>query len=313
MPRRRRLLVPIAAALGGLVLFSYAVRNVGWGSVVAGVTRVGWGLLPILAVAGLRFLVRAEAWRLCTPRDGRLSLPQAFAAYLAGDSVGNLTPLGLLASEPTKVFLIRHHLATREAAASLAVDLAVYSMSAVAMVAAGLLVLLAAVPLAAGWQQAIVAIVVALVAGVAGAVMMLKGTRLRPLFDFSGGHPGRLWRVFLLDAVFHLLATIEVWITLGLLMDEGPTLPQAIIFSALDRAVTIAFKFVPFRIGVDEASAGGMAALLGWPPAVGVALAVVKKVRSLAWVSVGLALIAAHPARAGRATDPPGSAPAHPT
>ena len=131
---RRRLLVQIAAALVGALLFAYAIRSVGWTSVVDGINRVGWGMVPILALAGLRFVIRAAAWRLCIPSHVRPSLRQTFTAYLSGDAVGNVTPLGLLASEPTKVFLIRHRLATREAAASMAADFVVYSISAVTLI-----------------------------------------------------------------------------------------------------------------------------------------------------------------------------------
>jgi hypothetical protein len=125
----------------------------------------------------------------------------------------------------------------------------------------------------------------------------------------------------LLHTAFHLLAFVEVYITLRWLLADasggvpgpGPTAAQALILTALDRLVIIAFKFVPFRIGVDEASSGGMAAVLGWPPAVGVALAIVKKVRSLAWTAIGLVLIARHPAQAGPASGLPGSEPARRT
>ena len=89
----------------------------------------------------------------------------------------------------------------------------------------------------------------------------------------SAGHPARLWSVFLLHAVFHLCAIAEAYLTLWWL-GAAPTLAQAAIFSALDRVVIVLFKFVPLRIGVDEASSGGMAALLGWPPVTGIALSV---------------------------------------
>ncbi len=91
-----------------------------------------------------------------------------------------------------------------------------------------------------------------------------------------------------------------------------PTVPEAIIFSALDRAIIIAFKFVPFRLWIDEILSGGMATILGWPTAIGVVLALIKKVRSIFWVGVGLILIAAHPSREAPAMDPRGSGPAHP-
>lgn len=329
MTTRRRLLVPIAAALVGALLFAYAIRNVGWDNVVSGIQRVGWGFIPILVVSGLRFVLRAAAWRLCIPPNARLSLGQAFAAYLSGDSVGNVTPLGLLASEPTKLFLIRHRLATREAAASLAVDFVVYSTSAATMIAVGLVVLLANVPLSLGLREIAVAALAAIVIGVVVAIRLIGGTwkpergerppwraRLASLreavFAFSAGNPARLWPVFGLDLLFQVLAVTEVYLILRWVLPEPPTLPEAIVFSALDRAIIIAFKFVPFRLGIDEMLSGGMAAILGWPTAIGVVLALIKKVRSMFWVGAGLALIAAHPSRGGPGTDRRGSGPAHP-
>src|SRR5687768_604630 len=147
MTARQRYLAGAAAAVAGAGLFAYAIRDVGWSEVAGGVRRVGWGLVPILGLAGLRFIFRAEAWRRCMPAEVRIPFPQAFAAYLAGDAIGNVTPLGLIASEPTKVFLTRHRLATREAAASLALDVFVYSLSAVAMIVIGLVALLLTLPL----------------------------------------------------------------------------------------------------------------------------------------------------------------------
>ena len=329
MNARRRLYLGAAAALAGAVLFAVAIRDVGWADVAAGIRRVGWGLLPILVLAGVRFVLRAEAWRRCMPADARIPLRQAWEAYLAGDALGNITPLGLVASEPTKIFLVRHRLATRQAASSLALDVFVYSTSVVAMIGIGLVALVATLSLPDGWRAAILAALAALVVGVVIAWRLVGGTwdegrgarpqwraRLSALRESvlarSAGHPSRLWSVFLLHALFHVCAIAELYLTLWWLEAE-PTVAQALIFSALDRVVIVLFKFVPLRIGVDEASAGGMAALLGWPAATGVALALVKKLRSLAWTGVGLLLIASHPAQAAPAADRRESAPAHRT
>jgi hypothetical protein len=319
---RRRLLVPIAAALVGGLLFAYAINSVGWANVVSGVKRVGWGLLPILALSGLRFVLRSAAWRLCIPPHARFSVGQAFAAFLSGDAVGNVTPLGLLASEPTKFFLVRHRLATREAASSLAVDFVIYSTSAITMIVVGLIVLLATEPLSLGWRELVIASLLVLSGAVFVVWRLAAGTwkadrgprpgwRARlaafreSVLAFAAGHPERLWRVFVLDLMFQAVAVGEVFLTLRWLLPEPPTIPEAIIFGALDRAVIIAFKFVPLRLGIDEFSAGGMAGFLWGLPAIGVTLALIKKVRSIFWVGVGLVLIAAHPSQAGPETDLP--------
>ena len=320
MSQSQRRAVTILAAAAGAALFVYAVRRAGTAEIVDGIRRVGWGLLIVLLLAGLRFLIRAECWRWCLPPGTLFPRSRALAAFLAGDAVGSVTPLGLLASEPTKVLLTRHHLAPREAVASLAVENLVYAGSVIGMVGVGLAVVVLTVPLPRIWLAAALSAVVALI-GVSLAVLRaMQGTwddrrgerprwrqRLAGLREevlrFSGGHPRRLGRVFALDLAFHALAVAEVYFTLfWVLGDRSPTLAQAIAFEALNRVITVAFKFVPFRVGVDELSAGALATVLTMNPAAGVALAVVRKVRNLFWAGLGLVLVAAHPATESQAS-----------
>jgi hypothetical protein len=311
----RRHLLTAAYTVGGAALFAYVVRRAGTGEILDGVQRVGWGLGVILALAGLRFMVRAACWRLCMPPDAQLTYDRAFSAFLAGDAVGSVTPLGLLASEPTKIFLTRHHLATRDSVASLATENLIYAASILAMLAVGVGVVLATVTLPGPWRWALAGGLAAAFAAAFLLLHLLRGTwddrrgprprwraRLAELrvavLGFSAGHPGRLWQAFGLEMVFHALGTIEVFLTLQWLVpDRAPSLAQAVVFEGLNRVTTVAFKFVPFRIGVDEALSGAAAPMLAVAPAAGVALAVVRKVRNLAWSGVGLAIIAAHPAR----------------
>lgn len=298
--------VPVLAAIAGGALFYWAVRSAGVPDILDGIRRVGWGVGIVIALGGLRFVLRAMGWRLCMPPDTRLSLPQALAAFLAGDAVGSVTPLGLLASEPTKVFLIRHHLATREAAASLAVENLVYTGSVLTMVAVGVAVAVAFIPLPDAWRWSGIGSLVVLAVVVGGAWRAMHGTwnperGARPRWRerlanvrmtalaFTAGHPARLWRVFALHLGFHTLSVLEVFVTMRWLVGgSGPTLAQAIVFDTLFRVSTIAFKFVPFRMGVDEAFSGALAPLLAVSPAAGVTLAVVRKIRNLFWAGVGL-------------------------
>jgi glycosyltransferase 2 family protein len=308
--RRRQYLLTGVAALGGLVLFAYAVRSVGLSPISDGIRRVGWGLVPILALGGIRFGLRTQAWRLCMRPGTRLPMAPAFAAFLAGDAIGSVTPLGLAASEPTKAFLARHHLATADAVSSLATDNLVYAASALAMVGVGVVVLLATVPLPFEFQEWGVAALVLLAAAVAAGLRLLRGTwspeqgprpawreRLagirQSVLGFSAANRTQLWQAFGLGMAFHTLAVIEVFYTLGWITPDGaPTISQSVIFEALNRVQMLAFKFVPFRVGVDEAFSGALAPALALPAAVGVTLAIVRKVRNLFWVAIGLALMA---------------------
>jgi hypothetical protein len=196
----------------------------------------------------------------------------------------------------------------------------VYAASVLAMVGIGLIALMTNVPLPSGWMAGSLAALLAMLAGLAIAVRAMRGTwdpargsrprwreRLATIRDeavrFSGGHPRRLWRVFALDLLFHALAVVEVFVTLQwLLGNRSPTFVQAIVFEALNRVVTAVFKFVPFRVGIDEATAGALAPILSANPAAGVALAVVRKVRNLFWAAIGLGFVAVHPGETTKVT-----------
>lgn len=313
-PARRRLLAVIGAA-AGMVLFAYAVRRAGVDALADGILRIGWGWLAILALAGARFVLRAQCWRWCLPPGVPLDFPHAFAAFLAGDAIGNVTPLGLLASEPAKVVLTRHHLATIDSVASLTLENILYSLSVLAMLAFGLTLMLATIAVPEGvrlFAFGALAGIVAAAAIVAAALrvpldvsahapssLRARLVRLRDeVARFGREHPRRLARVFSLQILFHVLAVAETWLTLQWLLGaQSPTAAQAVIFETVNRATIVIFKFIPFRIGVDEAASGAVAPLVAVTAAAGVALAVVRKGRNLVWSAVGLLLIASHPSR----------------
>jgi hypothetical protein len=155
-----------------------------------------------------------------------------------------VTPLGLLASEPTKVFLTRHHLATRESVSSLALENIVYAASVVVMAATGGIVLLTTAPLPPEWQEGLLTAVVLALGAVAIGVLLLRrgfGSAL-PRFalrdrlsslrqQLHGFDAGTIGRVFALDLLYHALAVFEILITLEwLLPGRSPTVAQAIVF-----------------------------------------------------------------------------------
>src|SRR5262245_28528280 len=222
MTRARQRALAVIAALGGVALLMYAVRRAGVDEILEGIRRIGWGLLPILGLAGVRFLLRATAWRLCMPPGVKLSIGRAFSAYLSGDAVGN-SPLGMAASEPTKALLVRHRLATAESVSSLAIDNLIYAVSIAVVVIAALIALLVTTPLPLPGREAVVTALIAIVVGGAVMLRVLRGTwsseqeqrprwrewlsRVRQsIVAFWSTSPDRIARAFLLDMGFHVLA-----------------------------------------------------------------------------------------------------------
>ena len=98
---------------------------------------------------------------------------------------------------------------------------------------------------------------------------------------------GRIAHVALWEVAFHIAAVAEVWIVLRLLVPDI-TIAETFLLESAGRFVTVAFKFVPYRLGIDEAGSGAVAAVLGMPPAVGVTLAMVRRIRIIVLNAVGL-------------------------
>jgi hypothetical protein len=312
---RRTINLNLVFALVGAALLYVTVRRVGWADVQSSIAAVGWWYPAILALGGIRFGARSIAWSVCAHPE-RLPLPLAFGATLAGDALGNLTPLGLLASEPAKVFIVRNRIPVVTAVASVAAENAFYMASVVAMIAAGALVFfrVAEVPPALGTvaQAALAAALVAALAAfwaarrkpalltrLAGIISTLTGRksssvdRLREIeihfYALLRWPIRRIAAVVVWEALFHVAAVAEVYLVLQAVAG-GTTLAQAFVLETTGRLIVVAFKFIPYRLGVDEAGTALVARALALDPAVGVTLALVRRLRILAWNGVGVVM-----------------------
>lgn len=281
------------------------------------ITAIGAWYVPIVALGGFRFAARAIAWTVCA-RPETLPAAEAFRAMLIGDALGNLTPLGVLASEPTKVLLVKERIPTVSAVASVAAENAFYMASVLLMIAAGALVffetaqvpptlaLVAQATLAAAvlggfagvWMLRQQPAVLTRLASVAAAVTGRAATsidRLREIevhfYALLKWPVPRLARVFLWEAAFHIGAVAEVFLVLKVI-SSGTTLVQAFVLETTGRLIVVLFKFVPYRLGVDEAGTALVARALALDPTVGVTLALVRRIRMLIWNGVGLVLLA---------------------
>jgi hypothetical protein len=311
--------ISVVTTLVGLALLVVLVRRVGADAVLAGTRQVGWGFLAILAISGARILVRAAAWRLCLDPPERQSVPlaRAFAAGLCAEAIGSLTPLGLLASEPAKAAWVRDRLPFGRAMAAVAIENVLYSISVAVVIAAGTIALLASFNLPEGLRQAgeLSLILVAIACLVLVAAFWLAARRftlfstIAERFTGSGrigatvrrmegraqeavhATRGRLAAIALLESLFHVGGVAEAYITIWLLTGIPPTLLAAFVLETANRVVNVVFRFVPLRMGVDEAGSALITNVLGLGAAAGVTLAVVRKARVLCWSAAGIVLM----------------------
>ena len=321
---RRPTLGGVLAAVVGLALFIYFLRRAGVVDVADGVRRLGWAFVVVVALGGVRFLIRAAAWIRCLDGPHRLTLGQTFQAVAAGDALGNLTPLSIIVSEPAKGMFLRHREPLRRTLPALAVENLFYTLSAMFVIGGGLVAVFLTFQTSGQlWLTATVLVMtmVGLVAtahwviwqhwpvgsatldwlrrrGVAPHALERLSTRVRRIEDHVHAlYPrdgGRLVPLALLEFSFHLLAILEVFLVLSVVSDQPTTMLHAFVFESTNRFISFAFRFVPLRIGVDEAGSGMFADLLTFGTATGVTLAIVRKGRILVWIAIGVLFLVRH-------------------
>jgi hypothetical protein len=317
-PRRHVTAAGALSIAAGIALFAWILYRVGPASVTDGLRQIGWGYLPIVVVAGLRFAMRAAAWALCIEPPQRLSFRDAFAAVVAGDALGNATPLGPIVGEPAKAAFVRGRIPLADALTALAIENVLYTLSAAAMIAAGMLALLFQFELPAALRDvseiAVAAVAVlftvavwmlwrrpAILSGSVGAVpgpatrRHSRVERLRRLereaYTFASRRRNAVAPLIGTELSFHALGVAEVHLTLWFLNGTAPPLLTSFILETVNRLITVVFKFIPMQVGVNEAGTALVTQVLGLGASDGVTLGVVRKVRMLFWSSVGVVLL----------------------
>lgn len=313
----------VVAALG-VALLIVSIRQAGWEPILASIRGVGAWMIVVVALGAARMAVRARAWTICSRADHSAGIPfgAAFAATLAADALGNLTPLGLLASEPAKVMMGRRHVPTSTSLSSVTVENGFYTASVLAMLLGGVWVLLQRANVPAIMERAGEAVVVASLVGgaivlwmfrarpalLSRAGVLLARVRRRPtstdallalehsVYDVARWPVGRLVHVAAWEVLFHVAAIAEVWLILRT-MPAGAqiSLTDAFLMETAGRFITVAFKFIPYRLGVDEMGSGSVSQLLGLGAPTGIALALVRRVRILLLNAAGIVLLARTP------------------
>lgn len=308
----RRVALAAAVSIGGAALLIWQVRRAGVDDIQYGLAQVGWGFAGVLLLSFLRFALRSTAWT--TLMDRSAALGGAIGATLAGDAIGNLTPLSLLVSEPAKSLYLRDEVPAAQSLPALAAENFFYSVSValfivigtVAMLeefavppevrlggllALGLMAVILAAALWIGWREP------ALLTGVLRRIPVRAVARLldrvsrfeTDTYRFLRQRKRPLRIVLTAEAAFHMLSFAESAFTIWLITGAWHPLP-AFVLDTFNRVVNVVFRPIPLRIGVDEATAYVVSPALGLDPALGVTLALVRKGRMLVWAAAGIAL-----------------------
>jgi len=228
--------------------------------------------------------------------------------------------MGMLVGEPVKASHVAPHLPFATAFSALVVEFAFYCTSLVLLLSSGVTAFIVAAhvspsPRTIAWVAIAIAGPAVLLpyirrAGsrgeaheetvgdargrVATAIARLvRGVR-RPFAivgRFATAHPEHVRAIVAFELAYQALAVAEVYMTLLLISPLRPTLATSLVLETVSRAITMLFKMLPMRVGVDEAGSSLFAGYLDLGVTTGLTLALVRKLRMLFWSAVGLAFL----------------------
>ncbi|HSP62297.1 MAG TPA: lysylphosphatidylglycerol synthase domain-containing protein, partial [Pyrinomonadaceae bacterium] len=310
----------LAFVLGALLLV-YVIRAVGVQPIFAALSRVGFGFFLVVAMNGLRHVLRTVAMSTSVPPEQRrFTFVQAFAARLGGESMSFLTFAGPLLGEATKVALLRKRVPLVHGVPALVVDNLLYNLSVVLVVFGGACLMLFAYPVPPVAREALILIAAVAFLGLVAAALAtrrrvtlltniidrLARSGFRPnflrtrrhhiyrveltVYGFYKRRPGAFFSMIGFDMASHVTSVMEVYITLKLL-GFVPHFGAAYIIESLTKVINFAFAFVPGTIGVYEGGTEIILKSLGFAVAAGVALAIVRKAAIVFWTVIGLFII----------------------
>jgi hypothetical protein len=302
----------------GLGLFVLLIWRTGPQLVLGMLARIGWSFPAVVGIYTIEVGVRAAAlWRSIF--TSAMSYRAVLRIALAGEAVELLTFTGPFLAEPAKgALLARRGLPTADAFAAVATEYLLYTIVSAWMTLVALLLLLrrgtlppaarpAAIVILAAAAAFIAAFTFAAVSGTGLIVPLFRAARRAlgaradaaidglarvedVLITFLHAHPWRLAQVCAIESAAQLLLMLEIGVVIGALGVKLAWADRLIVEGGV-KFTSIAFAFIPGQLGASEGVYALLIAAIGMPPAMGLTLALVRRVRGVVVAGVVLAAV----------------------
>ncbi len=300
--------------LTGLGIAAYLLHQVGWTSIKHSLGLLRWGYFPILIYPLSWILLNTAGWRSAMHAQyARTSLWRLARIRVAGETFNSLLPSGYVGGEPLKARLLAREMPFAEATSSVLIAKAAQSIGLVFFVGIGLT--LGTRHGHAGATQGSTLISLAVLSlGIGTFVLLLTRrtfSRVGRWLHRVTKHPwllkqeGRLVALddsigtfyregklrFLKSVLWHLGGWLSGAMEVALiffLMGKPVSWESAWFIGAMAQLAAIIGLLVPAGVGLYEGGHYMAASILGIPPALGLSVSLIRRVREIFWDACGL-------------------------
>ena len=296
----------------GLAILAILVALVGKDETLAATARaLGWQSLLVCLPFALIMAVDTLGWRYAFAYD-RVPFLRLMAARVAGEAVNVMTAVAPVGGDAIKVWFLGSHVPYRESVASVIVAKTTITLSQTLFLLLGVAVALA-LSVDARLVAAMLWLLLVELVGAGGFLFVqvtgLLGRGARRLARFGKlkaiasaenldqtlqSFYRRQWRRFSLSMGFHLLGwlmgVLETWLFLQVLHVPA-SLATAVVIETLGSAVRFATFFMPGSLGALEGANAAAFAALGFGAQAGLAFSLLRRLRQVVWIGLGVLVL----------------------
>jgi uncharacterized membrane protein YbhN (UPF0104 family) len=305
-----------------LAFYVWFLRRFGFTEVVSYIRLAGWGLVLTTSLESISRIANTLGWRL-TIKDypPNLRFSELFGARISGEAIDYVTPSAQLGGQFVMAIMVRGKLAMAVGLATVAVASLAEAVGQIGFISGALLT---GLPFEARLYHLFwpmmggLAFAIALAAGFLlvqmkhpfsmlwrGAAKLNLGHLADPevkaaaaeadalLVDFYGRHRGSLALSCLCYLFAWSMGPVEIYILLRQL-HQPATIVTVLLVEALGLLIERATFLIPAKLVSQEGGKALILSLLGYPAGVGFAIGVLRRLKEMVWVLLGLAAFAAH-------------------
>ena len=317
LSRRVQLLLFAAGAVALTILILRADPQ----QLLRDVRQAGWAVPAIVAVYGVVYLLNTIAWRLTMIEEPRLSFPRAYAINVAAFAMNYMTPFASIGGEPFKIVAASQWMGARNATASVLNFRLVHMQAHLLVFLTGVALAFVLLPSGAIATPLLVvmAVILLILTGILFAVhregvverlfdflerlpLINRLTkRLEPrraalvevdrqLIAFHKSSPTRYYGSLAFEYGARVFSMLEFFF-IARAVGHPVSFGTAFLIGGFSSLVVNLFFFMPFNVGSKEGGLYVIFAALGLPARLGVAAAVISRIRELVWIAIGLLLV----------------------
>ena len=319
MSRKAQLLFFAVGAFALTVLMVRAGPN----QLLQDVRDAGWTVPMIVVVYGVVYVLNTIAWRLTMIERPRLDFGRAWTVNVAAFAMNYLTPFASIGGEPFKIVAASQWMGSRNATASVLNYRLVHIQAHLLVFLTGVALAFLILPPGAIATSVLIVLAVALIVLASLLIAVHREGVIERLFDlllmipiarriarkleprraalieidnqlisFHRANPGRYYAALFTEYAARVISMLEFFI-IARGIGHSVNFGTAFLIGGFSSLVVNLFFFMPFNVGSKEGGLYAIFAALGLPSRLGIAAAVISRIRELSWILIGLLLVLA--------------------